>query len=153
MTRLVRRSLVCALAGFGVFLVAPVVPLPFQIVFGLLAGWYVFLRDVLPRVTVDRTQLVIAGFALAAFVGGLQTLLRRNVPERIVGGRPWPWRATAAVTGLLMAMFVAGTGLVGIAHQIGWLATSPEPVLEQDPFWKTIERLQEAGRDREESVP
>lgn len=148
-----RWFLAFVVAGCGVLLVAPIVPLPFQIAFGLLAGWAVFLRDTLPRVTVDRTQLVIAAVALTAFVCGLHALLRRHVPAGVVGGRPWPWRATAAVTGLVVATFVAGTGLVGIAHQIGWLLTSPEPVLESDPFWKTVDRLGRPPSDDAEQVP
>lgn len=146
MNRPGRMLIVVGIAGLVVVLLAAIVPLPLQIAVGLIAGWFVFLRDTLPRVTVDRTQLLIAGVALAAFVGGLHLLLRRGVPPRLVGGRPWPWRATAAVTGLVLAMFVAGTGLVGIAHQIGWLATSPEPIFERDTFRKKVLTLQEERR-------
>lgn len=153
MTLRLRRFLVIVLVGLGVLVVSQFVPLPFQLAFAFLGGWLVFLRDTLPRMTVDRTQLVIAGIALASFVCGLQLLLRRTVPPRFVGGRPWPWRATAAVTGLVLAMFVAGTGLVGIAHQIGWLVTSPEPLLERDTwrekFLESIEQRRRAAEAEE----
>src|SRR5262249_36515165 len=42
----------------------------------------------------------------------------------------WPIRRTGVIIGLLILMFVAGISAVGISHQIAWLLTSPEPVIE-----------------------
>ncbi|MCA9071447.1 MAG: DUF1559 domain-containing protein, partial [Planctomycetaceae bacterium] len=42
----------------------------------------------------------------------------------------WPKRWTACILGLVLMMFIAGIALVGMTHQIAWLATSEEPLLE-----------------------
>src|SRR5262249_25254848 len=36
---------------------------------------------------------------------------------------------TAAVVGVVVLLFVAGIGVVGLTHQTAWLITSPEPLL------------------------
>jgi hypothetical protein len=43
----------------------------------------------------------------------------------------WKWRWTVAILTVVLLMFVAGTSLVGLAHQAVWLATSPEPMYDE----------------------
>ena len=43
--------------------------------------------------------------------------------------RPWRFRSTVAIVAVVVMAFVAGTSLIGIAHQITWWAQSPEPTL------------------------
>src|SRR5262249_9257130 len=45
------------------------------------------------------------------------------------GSRVWTPRWTITLLSLVVLLFVAGIAAVGIAHQVAWLATSPEPIV------------------------
>ena len=103
-----------------------------EVSFYLVAGWLLFLRKTLPQVQVNWPDLTIAIGALLAFLVGLHrfaawlsssnnaTQERRN---------PWPFRRSLAIGLLVIIAFAAGTALVGISHQIAWMATSKEPLV------------------------
>jgi len=88
------------------------VEIPFHLAF----GWLIFVVTVLPRIEFDFSQ---AAFCLALLVGfafGLHQLCRRLLNPS------WSISASWRITGLAIIAFVAGTSVVGVAHQTIWLA-------------------------------
>jgi hypothetical protein len=121
------RAIVWSVVSFFILIFfAP--PALFQAVFLMVAGWALFLRRVIPQVTVDWPQVWVTLGALVVFVAGLHQFL---IWLRRSGGsdqtNPWRFRSTAVVATLVVFMFIAGTAMVGIVHQAVWLARSDEP--------------------------
>jgi prepilin-type N-terminal cleavage/methylation domain-containing protein/prepilin-type processing-associated H-X9-DG protein len=115
-----------ACVGFG---------LPLDYGFSLIFGWAVFLWDVVPRIRVDYGGLATAGVCMALlafgthrFLGWFYGHLGREGDPDSSEGRPWPAKWTATLVGGIVVMFVAGIATAGLAHQVGWLVTSKEPV-------------------------
>jgi hypothetical protein len=98
---------------------------PLDILVNLLFGWAVYLYRVVPQVTVSWPGVFTAVVCLVGLAVGLHLFLRW------LGSRVGPWRRrwTAAVLGVVVLMFVAGISAAGVAHQTGWLLTSPEPLI------------------------
>jgi hypothetical protein len=111
------------------------------IVFGdvyltLVIGWAFFLAKVVPALHINVEGLLIALVCILGLVGGLQSFMnwlvrRRPGPAGAQTGR-WRFRWTLSILGLVMMMFVAGISAVGVVHQAGWLATSPEPIFQNN---------------------
>ena len=98
------------------------------IVLGL--GWIAFLGRTLPAVTVNPGGLATGalfalGFGVAAhrWLGWLRGAV---APE----GSRWPARWTAALVGGFVLTFVVAIAAAGIAHQVGWLVSGRDPVLQ-----------------------
>jgi prepilin-type N-terminal cleavage/methylation domain-containing protein len=100
----------------------------------LLVGWAVYVTETLPRVTVNWPSLLSALFWVALFTAGAHRFCRWLYREAGVraspAGPPRRWRVRWTVTGVLvvMLMFAAGTAAVAVAHQVGFLATSDQPM-------------------------
>src|SRR5262249_49375232 len=64
--------------------------------------------------------------------------------------RRWRWRWTGWLVGGVVLMFVAGLAAAGVAHQVGWLITSPEPIVENPRQYidrlYSLQNLQQIGR-------
>jgi hypothetical protein len=110
---------------------------PGDMLFNLAFGWIFYLRRVLPQVRISISGVATAAVCLGALALGLQWYLRwfaGQMPRGDAGAASiastWPIRRTGVIIGLLILMFVAGISAVGISHQIAWLLTSPEPVIE-----------------------
>ena len=87
----------------------------------MLAGWLLFLFGVLPNVSPDWPTVGVSLTALALFVA----------TGHLVGKgfrRDWKPRWTLSLAGMLFVMFTAGTAMIAVVHQVGWLATSEEPL-------------------------
>jgi hypothetical protein len=89
--------------------------------FHVVFGWVPFLGRVGPRVTADGPSVLVGVIALGLFAVGVHWL-----------GRAWrPWRArwsVAAVVGVIV-LFASGIAVVGIVHQVGWLASADRPLV------------------------
>jgi len=101
----------------------------------LAAGWAMFLFRVLPEVSVRPAAVAEAVLVLAALGGGLHLFMRWLWPQLRTqeqgGSQPWPVRWSVSILSLLVLLFMATMATVGIGHQVGWLATSREPLLER----------------------
>jgi hypothetical protein len=105
----------------------------------VLFGWMRFLVDNVPRMTFDPPAVAIGLAAMVLFVVLAHFTLRSFSAGRAAATEPaatprtakWKWRWTLAILAVVLLMFVAGTAMVGLAHQAVWLATSPEPVYEE----------------------
>ena len=109
---------------------------PIDFAFNLAFGWAVFLARVVPRVRVGWagvatgiTLLVLLAAGTHLFLGWLADQVRDPSRSEDPGDRPWKPRWTAALVSLVVLMFVAGLATAGIAHQVGWLLTSGEPLV------------------------
>lgn len=104
-----------------------------QLPLTLVLGWAQFLWRVIPTLNPDPWTV---GTGLACLVGvivGAHLFLRWL--HRATAAQPdvphWPLGRTLRCVGLVVLMFVAGIAVVGVIHQTGWLARSPEPLVER----------------------
>lgn len=109
---------VVAVVAMGLGLVF-VVTAPFHVAF----GWISYARRVLPEVTINPGALVTALVTLVALVVTAQLVAARFRPG-------WPLRWTCAGLGAVVAMFVASIAGAGILHQLGWMLTTPERLIQ-----------------------
>ena len=110
---------------------------PIDFAFNLAFGWAIFLARVVPRVRVGWagvatgiTLLVLLAAGTHHFLGWLSLQVQGPSQSEAPGERTWKPRWTAALVCLVVLMFVAGLASAGIAHQVGWLLTSGEPLVE-----------------------
>lgn len=99
-----------------------------EIPFWLTFGWIPFVWRTVPDMSVSWPAIGMALVTLVLFTGGLHVALPRAVNAFRSVHQPLTWhpRWTLAIVGVIVLMFVAGIGLVGVTHQVGWLATSGE---------------------------
>jgi hypothetical protein len=102
--------------------------LPGEMNLHLVIGWLLFLHRVLPRITADPTSLAVGLGASVLFAGGLQLAGRWWMGRRAKPG-VWKVRWTLTVMALVVLLFGSGIAVVGIAHQVGWIASSREPLM------------------------
>lgn len=114
----------------------------------LVAGWLFFLGRTFSRATVNWSGvatialcgalLLVSGHRFAVWLNAAmhaQTPPAEDGAEAgkqsrlAVSGR-WPLRRTALLLTIVVLMFVAGISFIGLVHQIGWLATTPEPLAD-----------------------
>jgi len=107
--------------GGGVFL---------KLAITLLTGWFAFLSRTLPKM---EWNLSIAGMALlcSLIALGLGHVFFRSVAVAV--DRTWRWRWTVCGFAAIGVLFLVGMSAGGIAHQIGWMASSSEELTEKDP--------------------
>jgi hypothetical protein len=99
--------------------------------FYLVAGWAFFLVRVLPQITVNANGVLTGVVALLAFVAGLHLFARwLYAASPDAPPRRWQLQWTLGLTALVVVMFATGIATVGCFHQIGWLATSPQALLD-----------------------
>ena len=89
--------------------------------FVILFGWIPFLGRVLPEVKPDGPSVAVGGIALLVFATGVHWLGRSR------RGR-WRVRWTVAVVLGVLLLFTAGISVIGVTHQLAWLATSDQPI-------------------------
>jgi prepilin-type processing-associated H-X9-DG protein len=133
-----RRSFALAILAFGVLLLLTCggffAPIDFAL--NLAFGWVIFLNRVLPQVRVGWAG-VATGIALLVLLAAGTHLFFSWLSVQVGGparsenscDRRWKPRWTAALVSLVVLMFVAGLATAGIAHQVGWLLTSGEPLM------------------------
>jgi prepilin-type processing-associated H-X9-DG protein len=79
----------------------------------------------------------------------LHWLYRQTAAEGMsLDTRRWPWRWTLSGAGLILLMFSAGIGAIGVVHQTAWLATSPVPLV-QDHNYERADRVKCASNMRQ----
>ncbi len=91
----------------------------------LLVGWVWFLQRVLPTVRFDGAGLVVAVIATAVLSITLDRQLRRWRSRR---GECWHTRQTLAIVIAGISVCLSGICLVGMVHELQWIARADEPV-------------------------
>lgn len=111
----------CLAPGAGIVLEFP---------FFLLFGWALFLTRAAREATVVWPDVILALGALALLAVGTHRfccwLYLSTAPPADAQPRAWPLRWTAAILALVLVMFIAGTAMIGVAHQVVWIARSDE---------------------------
>jgi hypothetical protein len=113
-----------ALGGFVALAAATTLDAPFVILF----GWIPFLARVLPEVQPDGPSAVVGAVALMLFGVGVHWLGRSWRGSSNPAGK-WRIKWTAAVILGALLLFTAGISMIGLTHQVAWLATSEQPTV------------------------
>jgi hypothetical protein len=112
-----------------------VLSVPLTLVF----GWIVYLMRVVGEVHFNGAEISVAALLLSVFGFGLHFGLRwlyRSLRPVVDPAAPgWQPRWTASVVGLVCLLFAASIATVGTIHQLGWIFTSNEPLLQSS--WST----------------
>ncbi|WP_428308060.1 hypothetical protein [Lacipirellula sp.] len=100
----------------------------------LVFGWTSFMARVLPQVRVYWPTIIMGVTAFVLFTFGLHWFLKqfRASATSAVEASPqrWKFRWTAAIVAMVIVAFAAGIAMVGIVHQVGWLANSKASLTE-----------------------
>jgi hypothetical protein len=97
----------------------------------LFLGWGLYLRDTLPQISVSWPDVALGVVELVVFLTGLHLLLRCWMARPgDASAQPWPLARSLALGTAILTLFVAGISVTGLVHQIAWLATSNEPLLD-----------------------
>jgi len=134
------RVLIYGLFGLVLLvLFAEVISGPIEIVLTLVVGWVSFLRRTWPKLhwnwDLIGMALVCITFILAGthwFANWLSRAIQ--VSRSTQAGWCWPWKWTWCGLSLVVLGFLVGMSVGGVVHQAGWIASSPEPMLELKGF-------------------
>lgn len=110
----------------GVVLAGTALLLGWEAVGVVLFGWAGFLVRVIPRIEPDTPTVVTGCVALAGFALGVHACGRRRV-------NGWRLRWTGMTVVAVGVLFGVGVAVIGIAHQVSWLATAGEPLRAAGP--------------------
>jgi len=114
---------------------------PAEIVVWLVAGWAVYLARVGAQVDVNWNSLATAIVALVGLAWGSHAFLSwiyTARTKRPLDAMRWKPAWTLCVVTCVVVMFVAGISMLGMAHQVGWMLASDEPIVESD--WDAPQR-------------
>ena len=99
-------------------------------------GWVIFLTRVVPQARIDGGGVATALVCLFLFAAGAHSFLGWLYGQmRGASGtedpveRRWKLRWTTSLVALVVVTFIAGIATTGVAHQVGWLLTSGEPLM------------------------
>lgn len=129
-----------------------------RIAFRLVVGWMGFLARVIPAMEVNWSGIGMAVACSVLIVAGLHSLavwifghVTRTLKQMPASNWRWSW-SVALYLGLWL-VFMAIMGAVGVAHQVGWLVRSKEPLMVQREYRGAARiDLQEFGRDLAEAL-
>lgn len=99
----------------------------------LVFGWIAFLERTLPRITWnwDIVGMGLLCVVLILFLAHrFLTWLAKNAATARATTWRWPWKWTWCGLSAVMVFFLVGMAVGGMAHQIGWIITSPDPWFE-----------------------
>jgi prepilin-type processing-associated H-X9-DG protein len=145
-----RRPFEIALIALVTLCLLACVGLQFPLIFvaDMAVGWALFLIRVVPQTQVGWAGVATALACLVAFAVGLHGFLawlfaqtgtaEQGAPRR------WSPRWTGSIVALVVLMFVAGLATAGAAHQVGWLVTSKEPLIDVSSRW-IVHRVQSSS--------
>lgn len=104
----------------------------FEMVGAVVFGWLRFLSRTLPRVQMNLDLIGMAGLCLVGIALGSHWLANWLMSQKPMEseGRRWRWRWTLGGMGLVSLLLLSGMALGGIAHQIGWMRLSEQPMYE-----------------------
>jgi prepilin-type processing-associated H-X9-DG protein len=107
----------------------------FEFVFYLLAGWFLFLKETIPQMTIEPAAVAVAGVSLVVLTIVAHRLARWLFSSFHASATPtamaprWRFRWTLASVLLVVFTFAAGIALIATFHQVWWLVSSKEPLL------------------------
>jgi prepilin-type processing-associated H-X9-DG protein len=108
---------------------------PADLLIAVTLGWAFYLYRVIPQVHINGNGVATAVICLVGFGLGLHSFLNwlvRSSPKVLSDDSAPRWRArwTVEIVAITLLMFVTGMAAAGFVHQVGWLITSPRPLLD-----------------------
>ncbi|MCH5372382.1 MAG: DUF1559 domain-containing protein, partial [Planctomycetes bacterium] len=81
-------------------------------------------------------SVITACIALILFTAGVHELGRWLAASNSTDEKPssWTFRNSVQTVLLILFAFVAGTSMIGIVHQVAWLATKDKPLLDSPAY-------------------
>ncbi len=103
-------------------------------------GWIFFLGRSFQQTSFSPGAFATAVVCGLGFIFGLHFFIRHKAGR--FASFCWNWKQSLIVSTATVLMFVAGISIVGVTHQISWLATSPEPIVEStfDAVYRTYSK-------------
>lgn len=139
------RNFLVALAGMIVVLGVLVALMAqglwmLESVYFLATGWVFLPLEIATQVTIDPSAIAMAAVALALFTTGLHVFLKWlwNARQKPDSQCLWRFRSSLRVVVLILLSFVAGMSSVGIVHQITWMATTDQALLEKTGLFQFV---------------
>jgi hypothetical protein len=126
-----------ALVALGILTIMD--PWLFQVPWHLVTGWYSFIARVFPQITWRWGAIVQTVFVGVGLGAGTHSFLRWFWRQRHAGqdGAPdWPLRWSVSLVSLLVLLFLATMASIGLAHHVGWLSSSRDPLIESN--WRRM---------------
>ncbi len=102
--------------------------------FTLVVGWLKFLERTLPRIQWNFDLIAMGVVCVAAVLGLGQAFLNgltRSISEKRGNGWRWHWKWTWCGACGVAVLFLVGMAVGGVVHQLGWIASSPERMMER----------------------
>ncbi|MEQ9067445.1 MAG: DUF1559 domain-containing protein [Gimesia chilikensis] len=109
-----------------------------QTVYALMIGWISYLWRVVPTLTLSISGTLWFLCTLSLFLIGVHLVgrkLYRGTPttvkrtESMTGVSRWRLRWTATLVSLLLVLITSGISLIGISHQLWWMAAGDQRAL------------------------
>lgn len=142
--KVLKWALYLLLGLFAVILFVGIVGAwPIEIVWFLAFGWIQFLAKNVATMALNLALIaegVVCAVALAIGTHYFCRWLYRECGSST--GRAWRWQWTASGLALVLLLFVAGIGTIGVTHQAAWLFNSGDPLLVSS--WSARSRVSEA---------
>lgn len=110
----------------------------------LLVGWLSFLNRTVPRIAWNWDLIgmgVVCGAGILLLTHQFLRWLVGSITAKHEGEVRWPWRWTWCGIASLGVLFLVGMAIGGAAHQIGWISSSQEPVMERKPSTSPVYEL------------
>jgi hypothetical protein len=113
-------------------------------------GWIAFLKRVLPQITVNWNVIGMAALCMGMIFWGTHyfcswlyvSVQKAKAADSAI--RPWSWRWTGSLLVVICLPFFVGMAVIGTIHQVGWMATSTEPMyVRHFPKWEIINDMRE----------
>ena len=134
----VQRASLSAMALVTFFFLVSCAGMAFlvQTLFQLGTGWIPYLKRTLPTLTVSASGVLWFLFCLALFVTGLHLACRgvyRGKQETAAAeeNRDWQLRWSFSLVALLLVLVTSGICLIGVSHQLWWMATGKDKLVYQ----------------------
>jgi len=126
-----RRSItIPAVLALVAVLVISVAPESLAIPLTLAIGWVRSLGRFLSVVQLSAVSVVWSMLLVGVLVVGTHGFCCWVRRARSDTSGPWQWKWTCSCYAALVLVLFASASLVGIAHQTGWMISSPEPVFK-----------------------
>ncbi len=112
---------------------------PLQTLWSLGTGWVTYPLENAGAIAVEWNAVAVTVLALGIFTALAHVLLSRCRKMSAEEGarRSLPLRRTLGITIAVVFAFVGGLSTVGIAHQIAWMATADEELVNSNASYRT----------------
>jgi type IV pilus assembly protein PilA len=105
----------------------------FEILWYWIFGWVHFIRDNAARIELNPALAAEAIVCLVILSIGTHYFARGLHAQMSAASKPvWPWRWTLGGLAIMLLLFVAGIGTIGVTHQVAWLVNATDPLLNSD---------------------